>query len=498
MDLLPIEIVCLIIKKLDLNDILSCRLVNKKWSQIVNEHIKISSLAIKDKECQFEEERYLLDREFFKNSYQFNTRNEEFFQSAFIMTVLKNLKHLYIQLPSIYNESDFNLAKNLNNFTKLESLKIDQLTTSAQSATIKLPNLKTLSIDLYDGPTLKLDLPKLEKLVNNCFLKKFEFKNYDTITELTTELYEDCLPKYKNLEKFYCEFLTNDEDYELNNLPKDILSLLPKLKELHCSRLVKKNVIAGVLSSKNKLRRQNFKLFFNGLEIECLNQLETYTTYFEEGYEFLSDAKENFEILLDNFSKLSNFNQYVSDVNYTSICKKFKNGINSEFFKKFVSIRNVVVDKPIENVNHFVNFLKECKILSSLELNNAALDQSFYDNLAIYCPSVSHLKIRDEKPINSDFLLKFNKMFSFSINQNATFDTIEKAFLKFDLLHSFKFTIKKNRSLELFSIENYKSEIRLRRDDQKSSVNDKKYRFVKCFSKSTMLKCLRFVFDNIC
>ena len=86
------------------------------------------------------------------------------------------------------------------------------------------------------------------------------------------------------------------------------------------------------------------------------------------------------------------------------------------------------VDKPVEDVEKFVDLIKHCKNVKSLHLKNVTFDQSFYDQLPGLCKDISYLDITmqmEGNQINCDFVKRFSRLESFSINQPLSSKVVE-------------------------------------------------------------------------
>ena len=95
MDSIPFEMLILIFKKLDLNDLLSCRLVSRKWMLAIKNNNKIKFLSVKRLENKTIKQL---------NGYiSFSTDNRLFFQAELIRSILANLKQLHIDFSPYFD-----------------------------------------------------------------------------------------------------------------------------------------------------------------------------------------------------------------------------------------------------------------------------------------------------------------------------------------------------------------------------------------------------------
>ena len=69
---------------------------------------------------------------------------------------------------------------------------------------------------------------------------------------------------------------------------------------------------------------------------------------------------------------------------YFNLIEFFNGEIDRDSFKKFICIHAVEVVKPVDYKRKFTEFIKQCKKLKILILNNTSLDQAFYGELPSY------------------------------------------------------------------------------------------------------------------
>lgn len=137
MNQMPPEILLMIFESLDINSLLCCRKVCRKWF-FISKSLKVSSLAISD---SFDKvDNYFHSNKQIKQSTLLTTTTSKFMRSKFMKLILINLKQLYIKNAPHKKKGLFTF-ENLNEFIHLEQLEIDFLKTRRHSSLV-LKNLK--------------------------------------------------------------------------------------------------------------------------------------------------------------------------------------------------------------------------------------------------------------------------------------------------------------------------------------------------------------------
>ena len=181
---IPNEMIAFILNKLELPQLIKCRLISKRFKFIIHNHQRYN--IKKEKLIIFSP--YNLSRER-DNSILVDSRDsfdldeckeglKSIFSSNFFNKFYLNLKELYFNC----REFNFNLEM-LNQFSKLEILHFDTFF-SEKNQTINLPNLKSFAIlfnssyhDLQEQTNKKIIIEsKLERVELNMYQNKFKFK----------------------------------------------------------------------------------------------------------------------------------------------------------------------------------------------------------------------------------------------------------------------------------------------------------------------------------
>lgn len=439
MDDLPIELVIFIFKNyLNLTDLLTTRLVCKKWKMLSEDRsIKIKDLIINDVVDGFKT-RWFYDDKLI--NYEYAIRYSTFVSLKSIYKFDINLKrlHFYCTDPSYL---DFN---QLNSLTQLEQLDLQitcDLDDRDKVRELSLQNLRILKLSYFNKNYSINDIGKCKiqlKTPNLAFLKCYELlwisiDGLNAIKYLEVDFHnEDKMMGLRDcLETYQCNAFPN--------LSEDFLSLFSNLKMLSCfigpswvasEVYFEDEIIDNIklfVNQKNEAKSNVPKIFFQGVEI------------FEE-QDLDYECQDAFSFQIINYNRLQDKLSPIDSCNYNELMN-LTSSMPNDFFSKFLNIETVYTRSKIEGSNHFYWFLGKLDLLKSLVLNNTLLNQSFYDKLPDIC-QLTHLRVNENTlNLNYDFILKFKTLKSFETNQkffNCS-DLAIEAFNKLEYLEFFKF-----------------------------------------------------------
>lgn len=430
---LPPEMLASVLSHLNINDLLKCRLVNRLWRATVENNIKIGGLVIEPKSQ--ERVRWIPEIPagarfaFFHHlaeepNHRFATDSNRFLESRLMRSMLKNLKQLSI------HRVDSSLARALAQLTNLRYLQVSGYFEMNKPNTLRMASLQILSVERTSS-TLKLDTHQLSSFRTRSPLAQFEFVHPESVICFSSDKYEPAIQQFVNLSICYIGMTSTSEYYVDPQIPSDLRKFPPNVQEIHLGEPCTKSLISGLLTSKKKLRRSDLKLFYCGLPVDTIEEVTQYLARedSEDSDRYLLDFNhgENFDLVLDAYSKLAPFLPFLTSVNYSDLLRFFDGRIENGFFSKFVNIQKLTVAGPINDKQQFVSFLQRCKRLFVLKLKNAGLDQSaFYDRLPIFAPYLQKITIDEAQELDWSFALKLKYLDTFKVTQTVTFSLLLK------------------------------------------------------------------------
>ena len=430
MDSLPAEIVEHMLYVLDLRDLTTCRLVNRRMYWII-ERMKIRELITSDHysprlKCR----KWFLTRQPVNCSNLIESSNTRLIKLIRNRTLFYKLNRLYLFGKSLSIQS---ADESLNHLIHLERLEIveSKLIIDAQFTTLSLPSLKHLNMErssfiVEHNHEVILDLPKLTKLsMQEMNMNNFIFKHPSSIRifQLINASYQafECLVRqFVNLEYFYLKIFAS----------KEFIRKLVRLKELHFNGSC--GTFNDFKQEQAKYSRDDLKIFYYDLNLDELPDFS-----FEYYSNELNDNTVNFFRL--HLSRLANIVPFVQKLNYNKVEDTFSREIASDFLSRFIHLQSLEVKGRVNDVDLFKHLLKDCLHLNELEVSASRLDQAFAE-LPKLCRTILKLEIENEpNDLEFAFLNRFDTLVTFKTNHNVPVEIVHESFKKFKELILFSF-----------------------------------------------------------
>ena len=416
-DDLPNECLYEIFKYLNLRDVISCRTVSKRFKSI-SDLIKFKQLIVCDiigelKNMWFQDKSRPIN---YMNAINFQTfQRVQTFRSSF------NLKHTLERLHiRKYDGKSFELP-NLAGFNNLQELDIDSRISNVH-LTLELPKLRMFrltrmhrELDQY----LHLKTPTKLEILNSECLRQLEIDHPESIKQLKTywvveeELTQ--LAAMKNLEYLQIRGLS----MKIIQL-KDILSVFKNLKYLQFDNFYDvynvylKDYLKNVLVQKDALKRPNFKLYLEGVELIDSRMVDEY---------YSSETIPDFQ--MQNINLLNGDLSSIKLINFQSIFNStvVDNRISTNYASRLYNIRQLDANGKV-NVEHLIWLLKKLDYLEVLLLFKTELSQTFFDHtFPDICPNLIRLRMIGHlnliKQIN--FLEKFGLLLYFYLDDETVY-----------------------------------------------------------------------------
>ena len=403
-DDLPNECLYEIFKYLNLQDVINCRTVSKRFKSI-SDLIKFRQLIVSDIIGE------LKSMWFADKSRPINYMNAINFQIFQTFRSSFNLKHTLERLHiRKYADKNFELP-NLAGFNNLQELEIDSRINNVH-LTLELPKLKMFRLArMHNGFHLHLKTPTKLEILDFICLTQLEIDHPESIKQLKTFwIDEEELPKLAAMKNLEC--LHTGEAAFGTDLLRGILSFFKNLKHLQFDLLGDKEEISNffkhVLVQKDALQRPNFKLYLGGVELIDSRKVDEY---------FLRESVQHFQ--MQNIDLLNGDLSNIKVIFFDYLFKStVDNRISTNYVSKLYNIRQVEADNKV-NVEYLIWLLKKSDYLEVLSLFGTELNQTFFDHtLPDICPNLIRLKIGSSlnlvKQIN--FAEKFGFLLYFSFD----------------------------------------------------------------------------------
>ena len=464
---LPLEVTCLILKRLDYCDLLACEQTCELWNYFVKA-LNLTRLEIvKELRVRYKVSKIRPRKWFFLDSeQQVPSKAMRMKDLNFVVpenSFLIRLKYLRICDPKLKHSCPHNVnapllddVKFLNRFVNLEMLEISRFRFH-EDYTLSLPNLKHLAIH-HPGSDLIVNCPKLtsfqtEDRLNNSD-KAIQFLFPETITHVYLNSYWAWYEECKNLQHLSINssnFSNESEKSDWMDCPTHLLNSFPKLTEIslrpdvNCS--LNRKSFLELLKAKQQLGRTELKLIFYGILLNDPNQFEArdgrddgYTSV----YDFLSTQ------LVRNWTSVcENELKWFKVLDYCELMKcvdQQTDRIPADIHEKLCSVEEFEINDKVENEDHLIEFIRGFnKNLRYIKFHTESLpDEHFFERLAESCSSIPHLDLLfrgdHRRVINYDFVLNFKnligmKTWSGQLSKQREF--IKKLFDKFDTFKLF-------------------------------------------------------------
>lgn len=444
MSTLLIELWHLVFDHLDLVDLSTCALVNKKLYFAVKDY-RIRELAFTRRT---KTKWFHSDHSDYQNQIDYSMA-AVLKRSSFNFDFLKRLK--IGRLSSI----DLN---EINKFTQLEELDIDLKNYENREAKIlRLAHLKVLVVFASSRiPFLELDTPCLAK-VCTFSLKRLDFLHPESVRCIHTFAHNRKLSAFRNLEYLLFTNYYNRLDFsgcDPLGFKEFSLTNVKRVKEIDFyftyyfsdrqHQLESLNNFKQIISKILDLKRPDLKVFWRSVQITNTDLLTEYSDrkcaaklvvlHFQH-YEKLKKHVDHFWAYDFNLStrKLQKANFDTSSAEFVS-----------KFFAKY-SLRKLLVFNRVDEQALLLEFISRSPNLFALEFSKTHLDQTFFDRMAdlIQLNGIPLQTLRFEKssdePMNFRFVTKLLHLELLSTDLKMPADMLPKL-LRLPLLAEIAFS----------------------------------------------------------
>lgn len=389
---LPIEIFYHhIFDFLCIDDVIALKLVSKKFRSLID-NLNVQELLIQST-------RY---KDFWisiNKPVQFNNiLSDKNFHLLFKLPIFLNLKRLQIDL----REKEIKLD-DFNKFMKLEIFEINLIEKHESGKhLLQLPNLKAFALGIYtESPDdFVIDTPNLEHLQLHSWEKiqledRVRFVYPLSVKRLRILYFDKKISIFKNLE--YLEY-SDIESIKMN-----------QLLELDNLKMVR--ILGGPIA--NKLDQLRTSLFYqNKMKMSLKGVLIKETSKLDE----YKKINNNLKFQLTNFDDLENNLNYETEIQYDDLINLLPKPRPIDLFRKYCNIRKLLVSTATDDENQLIDFIRECRNLAFLDIQNSKIGQHFYDRL----PEIStlfNLKIREcgDRDVDLDFRFIMRMYYLFSL-----------------------------------------------------------------------------------
>ena len=456
MDTLPWLPLKKVLSFLDLDEVLRSRAVSRNWRDCIDTLFRTTNLfySTQKRGHIFEKNRLVAGR--FDRNFIASSKFESFF-GLFARSILSNLKHLRIYNVYLENRPFF---QTLNLFVQLEELDITRISLGQDPITdyeLNLPNLKRLRAEeLWGIGKLRIsESPKLFEiqLRYNSHLAYLHEIRYEVVhTDSIERIYIDRiwyvdLEKFKNLKYLFCFQFGKDASF----LPK-----LEQLKEFHLGV----DGLAEVLRQKQIHMLRDLKVYHCGLPVNDLTDLDSFLLDQNDQHPFYRDlSKREFNLYVENSPRLADKIEAYSRFTYSTIDTSISR-MPIDFWKKFVNLREIRVDKPIysKNIRPFLQFLENLENITVLNFRGEQ-SQDLFNRLPDHSVALQRLEISGNEHLDLNFLFRLKDLTEIRITHRINSDFLRQVLKEFEFLQEFSFLNRFGSSVRVIPLSSQRVEI---------------------------------------
>ena len=440
---LPLEVICLILKRLDYCDLLACEQACEQWNYFVKALRQtrleiVKKLRVNYKTTKIQPRKwFFLDSELQVPSKAMRMKdlNFEVPENSF----LTRLKYLRICDPKLRHSCPHNVdapllddVKFLNRLVSLEMLEISRMLFH-EDCTLSLPNLKYLAIH-HPGSDLIVNCPKLTSFQTKERIKasdkaiKFLFP--ETITHVYLNSYATGFEECKNLQYLSMNssnFSNKSQEPEYSTT--HLLSSFPKLTEISLrpgtNYKSNRKSFLELLTKKQQLGRKYLKLIFYGIRLNDPNQLEVRNRknncYIEVYDNLIVELIRNWTNACEKELK------WIEDLDYGELMEcvgQQADRIPTDIHEKLCGVEQFNICDKVENEDHLMEFIKGfSKNLRLIYFPTKLLpNEHFFERLAESCASSPHLDLRfygnEKRVLNYEFILNFKNLIGMNFHSD--------------------------------------------------------------------------------
>ena len=359
----------------------------------------------------------------FAQNFISSTRFASFF-NTFGKTVLSSLKHLRLCDLDLVSQNAF--TRNLNSLGQLEELDIIRMKYSSQQKfKLTLPMLTSIRLEeLRTDRKLILEAPRLRKLnLMFCPDLRLDIVHGDSVESLITRTTE--LATLKNLRNLkYLRVVYLPRSYPT------LLSSLEQLKEIHLGDC---HILSKLFEQKQRDGRADLKIYLCGRLLDgpddpAINAMQGSLYHL---------SPEAFVCLTESPSRLADEISLYRSLCYVVI-ESVAPGLEMGLLNRFTELNRIIVNRPIQDAQRFLDLLKNCKNIVDLWFSFSHRRQDLFDWLPEHCSTVQCLII-GRPPSDLAFLFRLKHLIKLNVNSSFDVKLIRKAFEELPFLSYFRF-----------------------------------------------------------
>ena len=422
-----------ILSFLSLKERIRSRAVSRRWcGTIDNLIVKTLCFSSRPVYLIFEKSRWVSG--VFAQNFISSPRFGPFF-STFRPSILSGLKHLRLCKLYLKAEDIPAFAQALNLFGQLEELDITNHPNRSGHGKLKfdlelnLPMLKSIQLNLvYRIKKLTLDAPKLQAIrIYCCSNLEMDLVHCESVKKLSVFSGKYiAVNTLKNLRYLFGGALFQSDF--------TFLSDLQQLKEIH---LVCCPNASELFHQKQQYKRADLKIYICGFRLDGPEDLET--PDLNMGTVFTASFNEKLIArLAKEQSRMADEIPFRELLYYSAIEGVFS-GSEMKVLKRYTDLQSIIIHKPVQDTQRFLNLLKNCNNLVVIEFL-CGQPQDLFDRLPEHSAPKQFILRNSLHPLpDLGFIFKLKDLFHICLEFEIDNELVRKAFDELELLNMFWF-----------------------------------------------------------
>ena len=406
-----------VLSYLSLKDRLKSRAVSRRWYHKIDS-LRVKTLCYSKRPSEFIFQKSRLISGAFAQNFISSIRFECFF-GTFGQSILSNLKHLRLCSLLLKEQNRTALTEALQSFAQLEELDLIHfgfpvsLRGPGREFELTLPMLTSIHIGSFSGVgRLTLDAPGLQKVRHGDCLR-LDLVHVQSVERVTIDKFLQMTVKdLKNLKYLYVNYLGIDPT---------LLSGLEQLREIHLNH---RDNVTEIFEQKRRYGRSDLKVYLYGLLLNGSDDPQTNARF--------SNYREMFVHWAENTSRLADEIPFYRILHYSAI-ERVAPELAINLVNRFTDLDEIIVDRPVQDVERFLAFLKNFSNISELRFYGDQ-PQDLFDRLPEHC-TVQKLVIH-RLPPNLEFLIRLKHLIKLDLSCAADVELIRRIFEELEFVTS--------------------------------------------------------------
>lgn len=429
LDLLPDELLDRIFHRFPLGEIIALRRVCKKFRDVIDFQMRFRELAIFVGQSPFDETLFYSGEYIDLSRQAIRTDSLAFLREEYFKSKFKNLEKLLLFVNQNLRLQVQLDECGLNEFDALVHLEIHHVLSI--DGRLKLPALRTLSVDTILKCEFELDCPSLLALNLDGEAAIAHLTQPQSVRYLECPTIPRNFDQFENLNIFVC--------YKLIDLNAGPLMCLPNLKEVHLYSIKKREYLDALIEARENCKRGDLKIVFGGIDVQQQELFDALCSIFEYLFSDLEIWTTNFltSRLLRFYTR--NCVQLDATLPFIEYLEIDNFEISQLIITKLVNLKTLYIFNQFIDDEKFNLLMRSCRKLKYIQFFSLVLGQAQYDQMPRFLKNLRHLEFKRRVPVeNFDFVSSLENLEFFGSSQQLKMCELKRIVLACKLLKTVK------------------------------------------------------------